>query len=155
MTKQPSAARADARGLRVILLRSTFNAVVVDGLLRGAQDSLRDMGARPADVTTVDVPGAFELPLVASVAARSGRWDAIVALGAVIRGETFHFEVVATESARGILDVQLETGVPVANGVLTTENEAQALARKDKGAEAVRVALEMARLRQELAAKWR
>ena len=78
-----------------------------------------------------------------------------MALGSVIRGETYHFEVVANESARGIMDVALECGLPVANGVLTTEDEAQALARKEKGAEAVRVALEMARLRQELAAKWR
>jgi 6,7-dimethyl-8-ribityllumazine synthase len=87
--------------------------------------------------------------------AQSGRFDALVAIGAVIRGDTFHFEVVSNESARGIMDVALECGLPVANGVLTTNDEAQALARKDKGAEAVRAALEMARLRQELAARWR
>ncbi|HET6900047.1 MAG TPA: 6,7-dimethyl-8-ribityllumazine synthase, partial [Vicinamibacteria bacterium] len=113
MTKQASAARADARGLRVILLRSTFNAVVVDGLVRGAEDALREMGARPADVATVDVPGAFELPLAASVAARSGRWDAIVALGAVIRGETDHYEHIAREAATGLAAVARESSVAV------------------------------------------
>ena len=148
MTKQPSAARADARGLRVILLRATFNAVVVDGLVRGAQEALRAMGARPADVTTVDVPGAFELPLAASVAARSGRWDAIVALGAVIRGETDHYEHIAREASAGLAAVSRETGVPVGFGVLTVESEAQATARAapgpgNKGAEAARAALSM------------
>jgi 6,7-dimethyl-8-ribityllumazine synthase len=87
--------------------------------------------------------------------AQSRRFDALAAIGAVIRGETYHFEVVSNESARGLMEVSLETGVPVANGILTVDTEAQALARKDKGAEAVRVALEMARLRQELAQRWR
>jgi 6,7-dimethyl-8-ribityllumazine synthase len=87
--------------------------------------------------------------------AQSERYDALVAIGAVIRGETRHFEVVADESARGVMDVALEFGIPVANGILTTEDEAQALARLDKGAEAVRVALEMARLRRSLGEHWR
>ena len=87
--------------------------------------------------------------------AQSGRFDALAAIGAVIRGDTYHFEVVANESARGLMDVALETGLPVANGILTVDTEAQALARKDKGAEAVRVALEMARLRQDLTLRWR
>jgi 6,7-dimethyl-8-ribityllumazine synthase len=82
--------------------------------------------------------------------AQSGRFDALVALGAVIRGDTYHFDVVANESARGVMDVMLECGVPVANGILTTDDEAQAEARLDKGAEAVRVALEMARLKAKL-----
>ena len=158
MTKQPSAARADARGLRVMLLRSTFNGVVVDGLVRGAEEALRAMGARPADVTTVDVPGAFELPLVASVAARSGRWDAIVALGAVIRGETDHYEHIAREAAAGLAAVARESSVAVGFGVLTVSEEAHAHARAapgpdNKGAEAARAAVATARLLQSLGAR--
>jgi 6,7-dimethyl-8-ribityllumazine synthase len=84
-----------------------------------------------------------------------GAVRALAAIGAVIRGDTYHFEVVANESARGLQEVALETGLPVANGILTTDTEAQALARKDKGAEAIRVAIEMARLRRELAQRWR
>ena len=158
MSKPSSSARADARGLRVILIRSTFNAVVVDGLVRGAEDALRAMGARPADVTTVEVPGAFELPLAASVAARSGRWDAIVALGAVIRGETDHYEYIAREAAAGLAAVARESSVPVGFGVLTVSEEAHAHARaapgpENKGAEAARAAVATARLLQSLRAK--
>jgi 6,7-dimethyl-8-ribityllumazine synthase len=98
----------------------------------------------------VQVPGALEIPIALQWMAQSRRFDALVALGAVIRGDTYHFEVVANESARGVMDVMLEFGVPVANGILTTDDEAQAKARLDKGAEAVRVALEMARLRAQL-----
>ena len=98
---------------------------------------------------------ARTIALQALYAWRLAGGDALAAIGAVIRGDTYHFEVVSNESARGIMDVALETGLPVANGVLTADTEAQALARKDKGAEAVRVALEMARLRQELAQRWR
>jgi 6,7-dimethyl-8-ribityllumazine synthase len=98
----------------------------------------------------VSVPGALEIPLALQWMAQSGRYDALVALGAVIRGETHHFDVVANESARGVMDVMLECGVPVANGILTTDDEAQAEARLEKGAEAVRVALEMARLKAKI-----
>jgi 6,7-dimethyl-8-ribityllumazine synthase len=98
----------------------------------------------------LSVPGALEIPLALQWLAQSGRFDALVALGTVIRGETYHFEVVANESARGLMDVALEFGLPVANGILTTQDEAQAEARLDKGAEAVRVAVEMAELRARL-----
>jgi len=143
--------RPDARGLRIILLRSTFNATVVDGLLAGAREELRAMGAREADLTVADVPGAFELPLAAAAAARSGRFDAIVALGAVIRGDTDHYEHIAREAASGLAAVARETGVPVGFGVLTVGEEAQALARSrpglgNKGAEAARAAVATARL---------
>src|SRR5215467_4172164 len=149
--KTPSAARADARGLRVLVLRSTFNAEVVDGLLAGARAALLAMGAGERSVTVCDVPGAFELPLAASVAARSGRFDAIVALGAVIRGETDHYEHIAREAASGLAAVARETGVPVGFGVLTVTEEAQARARSapgpgNKGAEAARAAVATARL---------
>ena len=108
-----------------------------------------------AEAEFVAVAGALEIPLALQWMAQSGRFDALAAIGAVIRGDTYHFEVVANESARGLMDVALETGLPVANGILTVDTEAQALARKDKGAEAVRVALEMARLRQDLTLRWR
>jgi len=151
MVKQPSSARADAEGLRVILLRSTFNASVSDGLLAGARAALREMGAREGDVTVADVPGAFELPIAAAVAARSGRFDAIVALGAVIRGDTDHYEHIAREAAAGLAAVARETGVPVGFAVLTVAEEAQARVRsapgpQNKGAEAARAAVVTARL---------
>jgi len=158
VTKQSSSARVDARGLRVILLRSRFNEVVVDGLVAGAQDALRAMGARAADVTTVDVPGAFELPVAAAVAARSGRWDAVVALGAVIRGETDHYEHIAREASAGLAAVARETGIAVGFGVLTVSEEEQAHARaapgpQNKGGEAARAAVATARLLQSLRAR--
>jgi 6,7-dimethyl-8-ribityllumazine synthase len=138
--------------MRIGVVHSRFNEEICNALLETARAELARSGT---EAEFVAVAGALEIPLALQWMAQSGRFDALVAVGAVIRGDTYHFEIVANESARGIMDVSLECGLPVANGVLTTENEAQALARKDKGAEAVRVALEMARLRQELAAKWR
>jgi 6,7-dimethyl-8-ribityllumazine synthase len=138
--------------MRIGVVHSRFNEEICNALLETARAELARAGA---EAEFVAVPGALEIPLALQWMAQSGRFDALVAVGAVIRGDTYHFEVVANESARGMMDVSLECGLPVANGVLTTENEAQALARRDKGAEAVRVALEMARLRGELAAKWR
>ncbi len=138
-------------GLRVAIVWSRFNEEIVRALLTACDKQLVELGVAADNIDVVSVPGALEIPLALQTLAleRRGiagrRYDALVALGAVVRGETFHFEVVATESARGILDVQLETGVPVANGVLTTENEAQAAERAPvKGAEAARVAVEMA-----------
>jgi 6,7-dimethyl-8-ribityllumazine synthase len=139
------------KGLRVAIVWSRFNEELVRALLTACDRQLVELGVDSKDIDVVSVPGALEIPLVLQTLAleRRGlagrRYDALVALGCVIRGETFHFEVVATESARGILEVQLETGIPVANGVLTTENEAQAAERAPvKGAEAARVAVEMA-----------
>ena len=106
---------------------------------------------RNQDVNETRVAGALEIPLALQWMAQSGRHDALVAIGAMVRGETYHFEVVANESARGVMDVALEFGIPVSNGILTADDEAQALARADKGAEAVRVAIEMARLRRRFA----
>ena len=138
--------------MRLGIVASRFNESIAAELLKRAQAAARELGV---DATVVTVPGALEIPLALQWMAQSGRFDALAAIGAVIRGETYHFEVVSNESARGVMDVALETGLPVANGILTTETEAQALARKDKGAEAVRVAIEMARLRRELTQKWR
>jgi 6,7-dimethyl-8-ribityllumazine synthase len=137
-------------GLRIGIVWSRFNEPIVRQLVTACDKQLVELGVAAADIDVVSVPGALEIPLVLQTLAferrRFGhRYDALVALGAVVRGETYHFEVVANESARGVLDVQLETGIPVANGVLTTETEEQALARAAvKGAEAARVAVEMA-----------
>jgi len=141
-----------SRVLRIGVVHSRFNEEICQALLESARAELARAGA---EAEFVSVAGALEIPLALQWMAQSGRFDALAAIGAVIRGDTYHFEVVANESARGIMDVALETGLPVANGILTSDTEAQALARRDKGAEAVRVALEMARLRQELADRWR
>ena len=133
--------------MRLGIVASRFNEALAGKLLERARAEARRLGAEPS---VVQVPGALEIPMALQWMAQSGRYDALVAIGAVIRGETYHFEVVANESARGVMDVALECGVPVANGILTTNDEAQAEARLDKGAEAVRVALEMARVRQQL-----
>lgn len=137
--------------LRLGVVHSRFNEEICEALLATARGEIARQGA---EAQFVSVAGALEIPLALQWMAQSGRFDALVALGAVIRGETYHFEVVCNESARGIMDVGLQFGLPVANGVLTTNDEAQAEARRDKGAEAVRVALEMARLRRDLAKQW-
>jgi 6,7-dimethyl-8-ribityllumazine synthase len=138
-------------GLRIGIVWSRFNEELVRGLVTACDKQLVELGVAARDIDVISVPGALEIPLALQAMAleRRGlagrRYDALIALGAVVRGETYHFEIVANESARGILDVQLETGVPIANGVLTTEDEAQAQARAPvKGAEAARVAVEMA-----------
>lgn len=134
-------------GLRVGIAMARFNTDVGEGLLAAACHEFQARGVKPEDITVVTVPGALELPLVLQTMGQSGRFDALVALGAVIRGETYHFEVVSNESARGITDVQLNTGIPIANGVLTTENDDQALVRMSvKGKEAAEAAIEMANL---------
>ena len=139
------------KGLRVAIVWSRFNEELVRSLLTACDKQLVELGVSGDDIDVVSVPGALEIPLALQALAfeRRGiaghRYDALVALGCVVRGETYHFEIVANESARGILDVQLETGVPIANGVLTTSTEDQARARAPvKGAEAARVAIEMA-----------
>jgi len=137
---------------RIGVVHSRFNEEICNALLETARAELAKAGA---EAEFVSVAGALEIPLALQWLAQSGRFDALAAIGAVIRGDTYHFEVVSNESARGVMDVALETGLPVANGILTVDTEAQALARRDKGAEAVRVAIQMARLRQELAEKWR
>ena len=133
--------------MRLGIVASRFNEEICGKLLERARAEAQKL---KAECTVVNVPGALEIPLALQWMAQSQRFDALVALGAVIRGDTYHFDVVANESARGVMDVMLEFGVPVANGILTTDDEAQAKARLDKGAEAVRVAVEMARLRMQL-----
>src|SRR5687767_5103182 len=133
--------------MRLGIVASRFNEEIAAGLLEQARVAARELGIEPV---VLSVPGALEIPLALQWMAQSGRFDALVAIGAVIRGDTYHFEVVANESARGLTDVALEFGLPVANGILTTDDEAQAKARLGKGAEAVHVALEMAKLKARL-----
>jgi 6,7-dimethyl-8-ribityllumazine synthase len=133
--------------VRLGIVASRFNESIAAELLKRAQGAARELGVESAVVT---VPGALEIPVTLQWMAQSGRFDALAAVGVVIRGETYHFEIVANESARGLMDVALECGLPIANGILTTEDEPQALARLDKGAEAVRVAVEMGKLRARL-----
>jgi len=148
------AAPGSARGLRVLILQSAFNDSVVAGLSLGALEYTAEVGAS-AEVQVV--PGAFELPLIAQTAAFTGRYDAIVALGAVIKGETDHYEHIARESARGIMQASLVTGVPVAFGVLTVTKQADAVfrskpGRHNKGREAAAAAVDAALLIQKLTA---
>jgi 6,7-dimethyl-8-ribityllumazine synthase len=134
-------------GLRIGIVVSRFNQQVGDRLLASCTSELASHGVREPDIRVIKVPGALEIPLALQKMANTGKFDALIALGAVIRGETYHFEIVANESASGISSVALDSGVPVANGVLTTNDEKQALARvAEKGADCARVAIEMARL---------
>jgi 6,7-dimethyl-8-ribityllumazine synthase len=132
--------------MRLGIVASRFNEEFSTELLARAKAEADKLGIE--DLTVNTVPGALEIPLALQWLAQSGEFDALVAVGCVIRGDTYHFEIVANESARGVMDVALECGLPVANGILTTDDEAQARARLDKGAEAVRVAVEMAKLRR-------
>lgn len=135
-------------GKKVGIVLSRFNAPIGDNLLKGAYLALREQGVPDPSVLLVTVPGALEIPLALQYLAQTGKFQALVALGAVIRGETYHFEIVANESAAGVSGVALEFGVPIGNGILTTENDEQALVRAEqKGYEAVLAALEMANLR--------
>jgi len=136
--------------MRLGIVASRFNEELCKPLLQRAQAEAAKQGVQ--DVVVEQVPGALEIPLALQWLAQTGKFDCLVAIGCVVRGDTYHFEVVANESARGLTDVALECGIPVANGILTTDDEAQAKARLDKGAEAVRVALDMARLRARVAA---
>lgn len=142
----------DGTGCRIGIVCAKWNDVITRRMLRGVWDTLEACGVSPDDVTLVWVPGAFEIPLAARTMAATGRHEAVIALGCVIRGDTAHFEYVAGPAATGILQAQLDTGVPIVFGVLTVENRRQALVRSvvdddvvgdNKGAEAAATALEM------------
>ena len=140
-----------AAGYRFAIVVSRFNPEITDGLLAGARDALAQAGVRDDDVTLVRVPGAFELPVAAQRLAESGRVDAVICLGCLIKGDTMHFEYIADAASRGISEVGLATGVPVAFGVLTTLTDEQAEVRArpgegNKGREAALAAVEMATL---------
>ena len=137
----------DGTGIRVAIVLSRFNADIGDALLASCTTELRRLGVKPADVKIVTIPGALEAPLALQTLAQTRRYDALIALGAVVRGETYHFEVVSNEAASGITSVQLESGVPIANGILTTEDDDQAHARTtQKGTDCAQAAVEMANL---------
>ena len=137
----------DGTGKKIGIVLSRFNSNIGDGLLNACYEELLKLGVNKDHIRIATVPGALETPLILQHMALSENYDALIALGAIVRGETYHFEVVANESARGISEVQLNTGVPVANAVLTTEDDDQALARMHiKGVEAAQVAVEMANL---------
>ncbi len=139
-------------GMRIGIVQSRFNPVVCEGLLAACRMQLAQQGVSDADITLASVPGALEIPLVLQQMAMSKKFDALIALGAVIRGDTYHFEVVSNESARGVSEVQLHSGVPVANAILTTDSDEQAEERMNiKGAEAALVAIEMVNLQRKLA----
>jgi 6,7-dimethyl-8-ribityllumazine synthase len=148
---RPNEFQFDARSWRVAIVAARFNAALVDQLVEGATRAWSAHGGNADEIIVVRVPGAFELPLAALKFAASGEYHAVIALGCVIRGDTPHFEYVAGECARGIMDASLATGIPVIFGVLTTETDAQAqeraaLDRMNKGGESMEAALEMIEL---------
>lgn len=144
-----------AQGLKFAIVATRFNDFIVDRLIGGAVDYLTRHGGNAGDITLVRVPGAFEMPVVCQKIAKSGKYDAIIALGAVIRGATPHFEYVSSEATKGIAHVSLETGVPIGFGLLTTDNLEQAVERAgskagNKGVEAASAVLETVRVLQSL-----
>ena len=141
----------DGKGKRFAIVLGRFNAFIAERLLEGAVDALRRSGVADGDITVARVPGAYEIPLVAGKLAASGRFDAVICLGVVIRGATPHFDYVAAEAAKGIAQVSLESGLPVLFGVLTTDTIEQAIERAgskagNKGAECAQAAIEMVNL---------
>ncbi|MDO8413683.1 MAG: 6,7-dimethyl-8-ribityllumazine synthase [Gallionellaceae bacterium] len=139
-------------GMHIGIVQSRFNPEIGAGLLAACRTQLVQHGVRVQDITLATVPGALEIPLLLQQMAQSRKFDALIALGAVIRGDTYHFEIVANESARGISEVQLHTGMPIANAILTTDTDGQAQDRMAaKGAEAASVVIEMANALKALA----
>ena len=137
----------EGNGLRVGIVQARFNEWAGRALVDACVAELKALGVSEEDITQVSVPGALEVPLALARLARTGEFDALVAIGLVVRGETYHFEVVSNESAAGVSRVALDFGVPVANAILTTESDEQAQARvAEKGRDAARVAVEMANL---------
>jgi 6,7-dimethyl-8-ribityllumazine synthase len=135
------------QGLRIGIVQARFNEDVCHGLLASCLAELKHLGVEEEDILLVTVPGALEIPLALQKLGETMQFDAMIALGAVIRGETYHFELVSNESGAGITRIALDSGIPIANAVLTTENDEQAEARMaEKGADAARVAVEMANL---------
>jgi len=141
------AASLEGEGLRIGIVQARFNAPVTNQLAQSCLAELESLGVNPKDIKHVTVPGALEVAIVLNAMADSEDYDALIALGCIIRGETYHFELVANESGAGVSRVALDYQLPVANAILTTENMEQAIARQtDKGRDAARVAVEMANL---------
>lgn len=137
----------DGKGLRIGIVQARFNEEITDALAEACLGELEALGVASADIDRLSVPGALEVPIALQALAERNRYQALIALGCIIRGETYHFELVANESGAGVSRVALDYRIPIANAILTTENLEQALARQtDKGRDAARVAVEMARL---------
>lgn len=155
MTKQTIEGDLRANSATYAILVTRFNSFITESLLEGAKDALLRHGISENQLTVIRIPGAYEMPLVAQQCAKSGKYDAVIALGAVIRGGTPHFDYVAGECAKGLGQVSLDTGVPVSFGVLTTDSIEQAIERAgtkagNKGAEAAMTALEMINLMKQI-----
>ncbi len=145
------AASLDGQGLKIGIVQARFNASITNALATACRGELTQLGVRDDDITQVFVPGALEIPLALQALADRGGYDALIALGCIIRGETYHFELVANESAAGVTRVGLDYRLPIANVILTTENLEQALARQtEKGVDAARVVIEMCRLVEQI-----
>ena len=145
------AAHLDGRDLRIAIVQARFNAAITDKLAQSCLAELAELGVTAKHIKHVTVPGALEVPLALAALADTEEHDALIALGCIIRGETYHFELVANESGAGVTRVSLDHEVPIANAILTVENEAQAWARaEDKGRDAARVAVEMANLLEDI-----
>ena len=141
----------DGQGLNIGIVQARFNASITNALATACRGELTRLGVQGDDITQVFVPGALEIPLALQALADRGGYDALIALGCIIRGETYHFELVANESGAGVTRVALDSGLPIANAILTVEDEAQAWARaEEKGRDAARVAVEMANLLEDI-----
>jgi 6,7-dimethyl-8-ribityllumazine synthase len=150
-TSAGARARTDGRELRIGIVQARFNAAITDRLAQECLAELHALGVAPSNIRHVKVPGALEISLALNGLADNEDCDALIALGCVIRGETYHFELVANESGAGVTRVSLDHGLPIANAILTVEDEAQAWARAaEKGRDAARVAVEMAHLMEDL-----
>lgn len=141
----------DGNGLTIGVVMSRFNLPVCEGLLSACIAELKRLGVSDEDMAIATVPGALEIPLVLQTMAQTGQFDALIALGAVIRGDTYHFEVVSNDACRAIMELQLHTGVPIANGILTCDTDEQAEVRmQPKGTDCAQAAVEMANLQRAL-----
>lgn len=142
----------DGKRLYIGIVQARFNASITDSLFQACHAELLTLGVHAKNITHITVPGALEVPVALQAMAEQDKFDALIALGCIIRGETYHFELVANESGAGVTRLSLDNQLPIANAILTVENEAQAIARQtDKGVDAARVAVEMANLLNGLA----
>ena len=146
-TPDPSNHRLDGKTLRIGIVQARFNSAITDALFAACKAELLALGVTAKHIDHVTVPGALEVAVALQAMAEKSRYDALIALGCIIRGETYHFELVANESGAAVTRISLDYQLPIANAILTTENMAQAIARQDeKGRDAARVAIEMANL---------
>ncbi len=146
-----TADKLDGKKLHIGIVQARFNESITNTLAAACLAELKALGVQEKNITHVQVPGALEVPVALQAMAESDNFDALIALGCIIRGETYHFELVANESGAGVTRVSLENQIPIANAIITTENMEQAIARQsDKGTDAARVAVEMANLLDEL-----